>query len=168
MQKCSKLSTKWKKKFNLGLCISSEPTNSAHCLGVKSIIPRESPPLMATALIHRQGRGMLCLLAWKGRAACLLWKQCQVSSPCSGGLPSGLGFSPLLVESISRARWVELSHTSRATPRPAPAPAPSHLSVLAFRDRGGQRRFIMDRFAILLVHYFSITFGNRKPYKVSV
>lgn len=116
----------------------------------KSIIPHESMLLTATAPSHRHGRGRKPGSHWNVPGQFTL----------QGHSPGGWGFLPLFWKTFpGPGEWS--SHTHPGSPQ-------SHLSILAFHKRSGQSQLLTDWFAIFVVHYFNITFGNRKPYKVLV
>jgi hypothetical protein len=137
MQKCSKLSTRLNKTVSLGLYISSEPTNSAHCLGVQE---HHTAWINASHRLHHWFRSVGVALSPSVEEAgskCLP-RQCQVGSPClggDGGLQRGLTFSFVLKTFPGPDEWSSLTH---------PGSPQSHLSAPTFRNRSGQSWLIID------------------------
>lgn len=123
----------------------------------RSIIPHESVLLSVTALIHR-GAGDGLSPSVEGSEASTDTAPGQLTLQVA--LPTGWGFLPLF--------WKTLAGPGERASLTYPGAPQSHLSILVIRNRSGQGRLIMDQFAIFVVHYFNITFGNRKPYKVLV
>lgn len=155
MQKRSKFSIRWKKinnqpwfihlKWTYWLSTLSGSTGASHLMNQCFHGPDSQVGQAAGLRPKRQAAGLLLTLG-------------QGQSPCRATTGRAGVFFPSFGKHVQDQVSRTLTH---------PGAPQSHLSVLAFQNRSGQSRLIMDRFAIFIVHYFDITFGNTKPYKVS-
>lgn len=153
------------------------------CKNAPHWVPEEEKINHQPWCIHLKWADELSTLSGSSRASHLMnqgfsWRQhwfadrqgCSVSAHGKGRQPGSHQNSAVRGQGNA---WQGATRRAGFPPRPLfgkwgvdlsqPQGLPSHLSILEFPNRRGQSRVLMDWCAIFLVHYFNITFGNRKP-----